>query len=97
MDQETYHRALMTKELEVQGIEQILLEVLQLELQGIEIQVEETEIQALLGIEMQVGQGIESRETQEIKTNHNLENFSVMDVMYHVMDVQILVTVLVFR
>ena len=81
----------------MQGIEQILLEVLKLELQGIEIQVEETEIQALLGIEMQVGQGIEIQETQEIKTNQNLENFSVMDVMYHVMDVQILVTVLVFR
>ena len=42
----------MTKELEVQGIEQIVLEVLKLELRGIEIEVEETEIQALLGIEM---------------------------------------------
>ena len=55
------------KELEVQGIEQILLEVLQLELRGIEILVEETEIQALLETEMQEVQGIEIMEVQGIE------------------------------
>ena len=55
------------KELEVQGIEQILLEVLQLELRGIEIQVEEIGIQALLETEIQEVQGIEIMEVQGIE------------------------------
>ena len=48
----------MTKELEVQGIEQILLEVLQLELQGIEIQVEETELQDEIDVPYVVNESV---------------------------------------
>ena len=46
MDQETYRRALMTEELEVQGIEQVVLAQWQIEVQAVE------EIEHKLGLEL---------------------------------------------
>ena len=46
MDQETYRRALMTEELEVQGIEQVVLAQWQIEVQAVK------EIEHKLGLEL---------------------------------------------